>query len=64
MEDYSLGKIYKITSNHCELPYIGSTTDTLEYRLDSHRRRYRKWINNGKLRTKGQYCSSNQESNS
>ena len=58
MEDYSLGKIYKITSNHCELPYIGSTTDTLEYRLDAHRRRYRKWINNGKLRTAGQYCSS------
>ena len=45
MEDYSLGKIYKITSNHCELPYIGSTTDTLEYRFRKHRNRYDSWKN-------------------
>ena len=34
MEDYSKGKIYKIISDHCELPYIGSTTNPLEIRLD------------------------------
>lgn len=58
MEDYSKGKIYKIISDHCELPYIGSTIDSLEDRLDEHQRWYKKWINNGKKRTSGEYCSS------
>ena len=58
MEDYSKGKIYKIISDHCELPYIGSTIDPLEDRFDEHQRWYKKWINNGKKRTSGEYCSS------
>lgn len=58
MEDYSKGKIYKIISDHCELPYIGSTTDPLEIRFDEHQRWYKKWIDNGRKRSAGQYCSS------
>ena len=58
MEDYSKGKIYKIISDHCELPYIGSTTDPLEIRFDEHKRSYRMWVKKGKPRTKGTYWSS------
>jgi hypothetical protein len=58
--DYSNGKIYKIVSDQCELPYIGSTTSSLEGRFDIHKRWYKKWNNNGKKRTTGEYCSSAQ----
>ena len=39
------GKIYKIISAHSELPYIGSTTDSLEYRFRKHKNRYKSWKN-------------------
>jgi len=58
MEDYSKGKIYRIISDHVELPYIGSTTDSLEYRFDVHKRWYKKWLNKGKQRKCGDYLSS------
>jgi len=35
--DYSLGKIYKITSPNCDEVYIGSTTQTLKDRLSEHK---------------------------
>jgi len=56
--DFSNGKIYRIRSAHSELPYIGSTVDSLEERFDEHQRWYKKWINSGKQRTAGMYCSS------
>jgi len=56
--DFSNGKIYRIRSAHSELPYIGSTVDSLEERFDEHQRWYKKWINSGKQRTSGMYCSS------
>lgn len=37
------GKIYKIISAHSELPYIGSTTDSLEYRFRKHIDKYNCW---------------------
>jgi hypothetical protein len=43
--DYSNGKIYKIVSDQCELPYIGSTTKSIEYRFRKHRDKYNCWLN-------------------
>lgn len=44
MPDYSLGKVYKITSVNTELVYIGSTCrPTLAQRLGEHVRNRRKW---------------------
>jgi hypothetical protein len=40
MPDYSNGKIYKVTSSKVDLPYIGSTTQSLSSRLSGHRRDY------------------------
>jgi len=37
MPDYSNGKIYKITSPNCEEVYVGSTTQSLDRRLTSHK---------------------------
>jgi len=37
MVNYSNGKIYKIISNHTDLIYIGSTTQTLAQRKQKHR---------------------------
>jgi hypothetical protein len=41
--DFSNGKIYRIMSAHSELPYIGSTVDSLEERFDEHQRKYKSW---------------------
>ena len=41
--DFSNGKIYRIRSAHSELPYIGSTVDSLEERFDEHQRKYKSW---------------------
>ena len=44
MPDYSLGKIYRITSG--DLTYIGSTTQsTLARRLAGHVKSYKRWKN-------------------
>lgn len=44
MPDYSLGKIYKITSPHTNLVYIGSTTyPLLCQRLRGHVKNFRGW---------------------
>ena len=37
MPDYSQGKIYKLTCSNEQLVYIGSTTQTLEFRLIQHK---------------------------
>ena len=37
--NYSLGKIYKITSPNCDEVYIGSTTQTLNIRFSEHKSR-------------------------
>jgi hypothetical protein len=45
MPDYSLGKIYKITSEHTEQFYIGSTcVPLLSHRLRGHVSAYNEWI--------------------
>ena len=41
--DFSNGKIYRIRSAHSELPYIGSTVDSLEYRFKKHKDKYNSW---------------------
>jgi hypothetical protein len=43
MTDYSLGKIYKLTSSNTDLCYIGSTTKTLQHRLAVHKCHYKLW---------------------
>ena len=43
--DYSEGKIYKIISDQSELPYIGSTTKTLDERFKKHKYKYKSWKN-------------------
>ena len=45
MQDYNKGKIYKIISDSCPLPYIGSTTSSLNYRFTKHCSRYKSWRN-------------------
>tara|TARA_B110000285_G_scaffold235429_2_gene317098 strand:- start:14198 stop:14911 length:714 start_codon:yes stop_codon:yes gene_type:complete len=45
MQDYNKGKIYKIISDSCLLPYIGSTIDTIEYRFRKHITKYKSWKN-------------------
>jgi hypothetical protein len=50
---YSKGKIYKITSSQTESVYIGSTCNSLERRLWSHKKNYDLWKNE-----KYGYCSS------
>lgn len=42
--DYSKGKIYKIISDHVNLPYIGSTISSLAKRFSEHRCLYRKYV--------------------
>lgn len=37
MPDFSKGKIYKVVSDHTDLCYIGSTCQSLSYRLNNHR---------------------------
>jgi hypothetical protein len=41
--DFSNGKIYRIRSAHSELPYIGSTVDSLEERFRKHNDKYKSW---------------------
>jgi hypothetical protein len=53
MPDYSKGKIYKITSSQTESIYIGSTCNSLENRLLSHKKNYNLWKNE-----QYGYCSS------
>jgi len=52
--DYSEGKIYQITSIHTNLCYIGSTAETLSWRLGKHISAYNCYLNGSK-----KYCSSN-----
>lgn len=40
-----MGFIYKITSKHSDLVYVGSTTKTLERRLQEHKSQYKSWKN-------------------
>jgi len=54
MNKYNEGKIYKITSDHTNRIYIGSTTRNLNDRITTHKCYYNKWKDN-KTR---QYCSS------
>lgn len=51
MVNYQHGKVYKITSNHTELVYIGSTCNPLRKRLAKHRDNYRRHLagNYGKV---------------
>ena len=49
MINYSNGKIYKITSIHTDLVYIGSTTQLLCKRLAGHVVHYKRYLN-GKFR--------------
>lgn len=44
MDKYTFGKIYKITSSHCDDVYIGSTTLTLSTRFSIHSCHYNKWF--------------------
>ena len=53
MPDYSKGKIYKLCSNYAELPYIGSTTQTLSWRFNNHQSNFRCWEKGTR-----RYCSS------
>ena len=54
MNKYNESKIYKITSDHTDKIYIGSTTRNLNDRITSHKCRYNKWKENNTR----QYCSS------
>ena len=54
MNKYNEGKIYKITSDHTNRIYIGSTTRNLNDRITKHKCYYNKWKDN-KTRP---YCSS------
>jgi|GEM_PF-6668335 len=45
---YSNGKIYKLVSNHCDKPYIGSTTQPLANRKAGHRSGYKGYLD-GKI---------------
>jgi len=53
MSDYSQGKIYMITTNKIYEVYIGSTIQTLEERLSSHKSDYKRWLKGEK-----KYCTS------
>ena len=53
MSDYSQGKIYMITTNKIYEVYIGSTIQTLEERLSSHKSDYKRW-----LKGEERYCTS------
>jgi len=44
MPDYSLSKIYKITSPHTADIYIGSTVQTLSRRKSGHIRKYKTYL--------------------
>ena len=45
MPDYSKSKIYKIICNITGLVYIGSTCQTLNQRLQEHKRKYKCYLN-------------------
>ena len=45
MQNYQNAKIYKLTSQHTDWIYIGSTTKTLEERLRGHRYKHTQWRN-------------------
>lgn len=45
MVNYTDGKVYKITSEHTDKFYVGSTTSTLEQRLDQHVRAFVGYLN-------------------
>jgi hypothetical protein len=45
MPDCSKSKIYKIVCNITGLIYIGSTSQTLNQRLQDHRRSYNRYLN-------------------
>lgn len=47
-QNYSYGKIYKLTSSNSELCYIGSTTQSLEDRLKNHLSSYNSYKNGKK----------------
>ena len=53
--DYTNGKVYKIISSNCDLPYIGSTTRCLKIRLNEHINDFFHHINNPE---KNKYYSS------
>ena len=44
-----IGRIYKITSNETDKVYIGSTTQTLNKRLSTHKGDYKCYLNNNNL---------------
>jgi hypothetical protein len=44
---YENAKIYKITSIHSDLVYIGSTIQKLSSRKSGHMVSYKRWLNNG-----------------
>jgi len=54
MNKYNESKIYKITSDHTDRIYIGSTTRNLDSRITKHKYAYNKWKDNNTR----QYCSS------
>jgi len=54
MNKYNESKIYKITSEHTDKIYIGSTTRNLNDRITNHKCYYNKWKDNNTR----QYCSS------
>lgn len=43
--NYQLGKIYKLTTPHCQLVYIGSTANDLKKRLAAHKSDYNRFVN-------------------
>ena len=45
MSDYSLGKIYKITSSRTNKVYVGSTTRELKDRFREHKNDYKRYLN-------------------
>ena len=45
MPDYAKSKIYKIVCNITGLVYIGSTSQTLNQRLQEHKRQYKYYMN-------------------
>jgi len=53
MKDYSKGKIYCIRSYQTDMVYVGSTIQSLSYRMYGHRKAVNRHLNNKKG-----YCSS------
>lgn len=49
MPDYNQGKIYRLTCSNLDLVYYGSTTLTLNRRLNRHKNSYKRWLNDNTL---------------